>query len=320
MKKALFIILTALFILSGGPARQANSAILLDRVVAKVNSDIITWSELRKRIEIEDKDMLKGLTDEEREKRISLIEKPFLDSMIDMRLQIQEAHKLGIGVSSSETNDAVSDIRKKYDLTDESLAESLRAEGYTLEEYMKQLSDQILLSKVVRAEVRDTVLVPDKEVDEYYQTNKENIQKEEKVKIRQILFILRDSSQRADLETKAEEAIQRIKKGEDFSKMAGELTEDSNRQFGGDLGYISRGSVLKEIEDEAFSLKVGEVSSPFWSSRGLHIIKVEDKIGDAAIEKTKAKIREMLFEKAFKSKYEDWIKKLREQAYIEMMQ
>ncbi len=150
------------------------SAVLLDRVVATVNNEVITWSELRRDIELESKEFLKGFTDEDREKKIKELEKSFLNSMIDLKLQLQEAHQAGLDVSPSETDSAIADIKRKYNLTDESLIESLKAEGFTLEEYRTRLAEQILLSKVVRYEVKDNILITDKEIEEYYEANKEN--------------------------------------------------------------------------------------------------------------------------------------------------
>lgn len=319
MKETIFLVLIVFSVLPMYKLHQANGAVLLDRVVATVNNEVITWSELRKNFELESKEFLRGLTDEEREKKINEFEKPFLQSMIDMKIQLQEALGLGLDVSPSETNDAIADIKKKYNLTDENLIESLKAEGFTLEEYRIRLAEQILLSKAVRYEVKDNILITDKEIEEYYEANKEKYRREGKVRIRQIFFAKpEDDIQKANIEVKAQEIIQRIKKGEDFAKLASEFSEDVSKQYGGDLGYVSRGSVLKEIEDVAFALKVGEVSKLFWSSTGLHIVKLEDKIDSSNIEEIRKEIKEILFEEEFKLKYEDWIKRLREKAYIEI--
>ena len=290
----------------------AHSNILLDRVVATVNNDVITWSELRKSIALENKALLSNLSNEEKEKKIKEIEKPFLNDLIDMKLQLQQAVRLGLAVSPAETNEAINDIKKKFNLADESLIEHLKADGLTLEEYRARLSEQILLSKVIRFEVMDTILVTDKQIEEYFEANKEKYQKDVKVRIRQILFTDTSSLQ------KAEEVLQRIRKGEDFGKLAAEYSEDASKSFGGDLGYISRGSMMKEIEDIAFSLKVGEVSEPFQSSRGIHIIKIEERLESAAEEKVREHIKRLLFEKAHQSKFENWLKELREKAYIEI--
>jgi len=320
MKKITVFALVLFFSFQGYMVKhRAYSAVLLDRIVATVNNEVITWSELRRNIELEGKEFLKGLTDEEREIKIKELEKPFLNSMIDLKLQLQEARRVRLNVSLSEADGAVSDIKKKYNLTDESLIESLKAEGFTLEEYRTRLAEQILLSKVVRYEVKDKILITDKEIEEYYEANKKKFHEEEKVRIRQIFFAKpEDNTQKADIEAKAQELIQRIEKGEDFAKIAGEFSEDASKEFGGDLGYVSHGSVLKEIEDVAFALKVGEVSKPFWSPAGLHIVKLEDRKEGGNIEEVRNKIKEILFNEAFKLKYAEWVKRLRAKAYIEI--
>jgi peptidyl-prolyl cis-trans isomerase SurA len=298
---------------------KSYGGILLDRIVATVNGEVITWSELRKVIELEGKEFLKGTTGEERERKIKELEKSFLNDLIDMKLQLQEARRIGLDVSDSETEGAINEIKKKYNLTDEAFINSLKAEGFTLEEYKTRLAEQILLSKVVNFEVRNNIIISDREIEEYYEANKEKYSEKEKVRIRQIFFAPpEDEAKRADIEAKAEEVIERIKKGEDFAKLASEFSEDPSREFGGDLGYVSRGSILKEIEEIAFGLKTGEVSKPFWSSKGLHIIKLEDRIEGKDIEEVREEIKEILFERAFKLRYDEWIKKLREKAYIEI--
>ncbi len=300
-------------------AGKSSGAILLDRVVAAVNDEIITWSELRKAIELDGREHLQSLSGEAREKKIKELEKPFLNRLIDVRLQLQEARKLRFNVSASEIDDAINDIKRKYNLTEEALDDSLKREGLSLKEYRKSLSDQILLSKVLNYDVKSKVFISDKAIEEYYKANIGKYQKDEKVRIMQIFFALpEDDSKKAAIEAKAGEIMQRIQKGEDFAKLAGEYTEDPLRASGWDIGYVKRGGLLKEVEEAAFSLKPGENSKPFWSSAGLHIIKVVDRVEGGSIEKIREAIKGILFEEAFNLKLDEWIKELRETAYIEI--
>ncbi len=319
MKKLIFLAIIYCFLFTV-LCLPSFSAILLDRVVATINGEVITWSELRKRIELENKNLLKDLTGKAREKKINEIEAPFLNNIIDLKLQLQAARRLGFGVGLAETDAAVAEIMKKYNLTDESLAESLKAEGFDMEEYKNQLAEQILLTKVVRYEVKTSIVIGDKQIREYYEVNKEKYRKGEKVRIRLIFFAgdAKDNLQKTDIEAKAEEVMQMIEAGEDFAKIASEFSEDASKEVGGDLGYVSRGSVLEEIEDVVFDMKSGEVSKPFWSSVGLHIVKLEDRTEGSEVKKIRDEIKGILFEEAFKLKLEEWVKKLREEAYIEI--
>ncbi|MBI4710358.1 MAG: SurA N-terminal domain-containing protein, partial [Nitrospirae bacterium] len=104
-------------------------ASLLDRVVATVNNEIITWSDLRRTIEQEGKGLFKESAGNARE-----IEKTFLNNMIDVRLQLQEARRKGVEVKDSELDEAIANIKKKYNMKQEDFITSLGAEGYTLEE------------------------------------------------------------------------------------------------------------------------------------------------------------------------------------------
>ena len=317
-KKRLLSLITALILLVAGElftAGQSVGAVLLDRVVAAVNDEIITWSELRKAIELDGRENLSGLTGEERDKKIRELEKPFLNKLIDMRLQLQEARKVRFNVSASEVDDAINDIKRKYNLTDEALDDSLRKEGLTLQEYRTNLSDQILLLKVINYNVKSKIFISDKAIEEYYKANIGKYQKDEKVRIMQIFFAsTEDASKKAAIEAKAQDVMQRIQKGEDFAKLASEYSENPS---GWDIGYIKRGGLLKEIEEAAFSLKPGENSKPFWSVAGLHIIKVVDRTGGDS-GKAREEIKGILFEEAFNLKLEEWIKELRETAYIEI--
>lgn len=294
-------------------------AILLDRVIAVVNEDAITWGELRRLIEQEGRGFIRGLGDKEREEALKGLEKTFLNNMIDIKLQLQEARRKGFDVKASEVEEAIAEIKKKFNLTEENFLASLKAEGFTHEEYKRKMREQILLSKVVNYEVRSNVLITEKEITDFYNVNKEVYEREESVRIRQIFFNApEDKKEKARLEAKAQEIIKRLEAGQDFSRLAEEYSEDVSRRFGGDLGYISRGTVLKEIEDVTFAMKEGEISKPFWSPKGLHIIKVEHRLDPTNPEKIRDEIKGILFEKEFRAKYEEWIKDLRAKAHIEI--
>ncbi len=321
MKKTIFITSIAIIALSIQmlDLQDVSSAVLLDRVVATVNDEVITWSELMNVIAFEGKEYLNKGNEKERQEKIKELERPFLNSLIDMKLQIQEARKLGLDVEDSEVEGAINDIKKKFNLTDEAFINSLQSERLALGDYRKKLSNQILLQKVVNFAVKGNIVISEKDIEEYYETNKEKYGEKEKLKIRQIFFAApEDDSQKTAIEAKAQDMIQRIQRGEDFAKLASEFSEDASGQFGGDLGYITRGSALREIEEAAFALKIGEVSRPFWSPTGLHIIKLEDKIEGGGIERIRDRIKEALFQKAFELKYHEWKAGLREKAYVEI--
>jgi len=320
MKKQQIIILFAIGMLLLRPfTGMSSSAVLLDKVAATVNDEVITWSELMNVIYLEGKKFLTDVSEEGKHQRIKELERPFLNNLVEMKLQLQEARRLALDVSESELDAAVAEIKTKYGMTDEVFMNSLQAEGLTMNDYKARFADQILLRKVVNFAVKNNIVVSDREIEEYYEKNKKDFAGEEKVSIRQIYFAMPDDeSGQAAIEEKARGIFQRITAGEDFAKMASEFSEDPSRQFGGDLGYVNRGSIISEVEDMAFALKTGEVSSPFRSPAGLHIIKVDDRIEGGSLEKVREKVKEIIYQKTFEEKYNEWRTGLRENAYVEI--
>lgn len=294
-----------------------DSAILLDRVVALVNKEVITWSELYQMIEREATDKMESLDEKGRLKIFKENEEIFLERLIDIRLQVQEAQRLGIEATNRDVEDAILNIKTKYDLSDDIFKESLEKEGLTLEEYKEKLSEQIMISKLVNQQVRSKIVVSDEEVDDYFNKNKEQLSLEESYKLRQIFFKSPESDDiKSDIEEKASYIIERLEKGEEFSHLAKEYSEDPAKNVGGDLGFIHKKFLAEEFKNVLSGMEVGDFSMPFWTEKGLHIIKLEDKKTAQTIEEVKEKIRKQLREKKFMKSYERWIKDLRNRAHI----
>jgi peptidyl-prolyl cis-trans isomerase SurA len=298
---------------------SVHASVLFDRVVAVVNKEVITWSDLYQMMESEATDQLKKLSDEERMKVFKNNEAVFLDKLIDVRLQIQEAKKLGIEVSPEDIKETIENIKKKYSLTDQALEESLKKEGLTLEEYKKRLSDQILISQFINQRIKNKIVISEEEVKKYTDASKESSTDDETFKLRQIFFKKpKTDAEKKVTEEKASLVIQRLNAGEDFSTLAKEYSEDPSGKRGGDLGYIKKDYMAKEFVDVLLKMKPGDFSNPFWTESGLHIIKLDEK----PIVRNKAEIeenaRKHLVEEEFLDRYKSYIKGLREKAHIEI--
>jgi len=299
--------------------QSLSAAILLDRVVAVVNKEVITWSELYRIMESEASEQVKALNDEERNKVFKNNEVAFLEKLIDMKLQIQEAGRLGLQVREEEVREAIENIKKKYQMTDAALEESLKKEGLNFEEYKKRLSDQILISQGVSHQIRNKVVITDDQVKKYIESHKLSPAGEEEFRLKQIFFRKpKDDSRRKELEEKAAMIVQRLKGGEDFAALAWEYSEDPSAKIGSDLGYVKKSYMAKEFVNVLSSMKAGDVSMPFWTDQGLHIIKLEERISAKSSDEQKDSIRKQLEEEAFAEKYRSYIKSLRENARIEI--
>lgn len=292
------MIILILLLLTYGHA----SAVFLDKIVAVVNDDVITWSELVKEMQIDPSAASQG-------------ERAVLDRLIDKKLQILEAKRLGMKVKKSEIQSAIKDIQSKYNITEKQLQESLGDQGLNMEDYQTELKEQILLTKVVTFEIRSKIILTDQEIRRYYKTHYDE-EGDEQVKLKQIFINPpQDKQAEQDVKKMVETIYGRLQTGEDFATVANGL---SSSVMDGDLGYVTKKELLPEVADVAFSLNPGEVSRPFHSSRGIHIIKVEDKKGKGSYESVKEEIKNRLYEETFQQNYNQWLNDLRKKAFIEI--
>ena len=298
------------------PTPQAP--ILLDRVVAVVNKEVITWSELYKAMEFEAAAQIRNLGEEERKKIIKQSEPSFLESLIDARLQLQEAQRLGLEVTHKEITETIETIRKKYSMTEDDFAGSLKKEGLSLVEYKKRLYEQILINKVVTHQIRNKIIVSDDLIKKYMEEHKANFSGIEKYKLRQIFFKKPEKDvDEKTIEEKAALIIKRLKDGEDFSALAWIYSDDPSRKIGGDLGFVNKDLLAKEFIDVLSDMKIGDYSMPFRTERGLHIIKLDEIVFAQNTDKMK-EVQKKLAEEQFTDRYKSWVKGLREKAYIEV--
>lgn len=294
----------------------AEEPVLLDRVVAVVNQDVITWSELYKNMDTDASPQLRELKDEERVKIYKESEESFLETIINVKLQLQEAKSLGLHVGDDEVKEAIESIKKKYSMTDDSFQDSLKKEGYTLTDYRKRLKEQILIGKVVNQQVRSKVFVTPEEVEKFIRQDRRD---SEGFRISQIFFKKpENAADKSKVEEKASAVLKKLNGGEGFRELAKSYSEDPSRVDGGDLGFIKKENLLREFTEAVSNLKPGEVSAPFWSERGLHIIKLEEKKEKKSTGEMKDEAEKIVSEKIFTERYNAWVKSLREKSFIEI--
>jgi peptidyl-prolyl cis-trans isomerase D len=141
----------------------------------------------------------------------------------------------------------------------------------------------------------DKVTIAEKEISDFYELNQESFKNPKKIKARHILLkVSPDASESEKTETKekALSLLKRLQDGEDFAALAKKYSQDPAASKGGDLGYFTRGQMVKPFEELAFSLKKGELGGPVKTQFGWHIIRVDD-IKDATV-KTFSEVRNQI--------------------------
>lgn len=312
---------TGVFFLCYGPVSPGGTVV--DRIVAVVNQEVITYSEIEKRSraapqEIQAEDRL------EKQKRTQEVFRKVLDRIIEEKLIEQEAKKSGIKVTPKEIEGAIDEVKQRNKINQEQLEEALAVEGLTLETFKKDLEKKILRNKFVHSIVKVEQKPGEKELTEFFLKNANQYRVKESYRPAHILFLVPQEAtpeQIRGIRKKSQRVLEKIKEGADFAEMAMEYSEDaSTRKEGGDLGYFNKGELLPALERQAMKLQVGEVSDLVRTEFGFHILKLLDRKGGEPppFEEIKERVQADYYENEFEKAYQQFLSKLKEKSVIEI--
>jgi len=318
MKK--FFLLVGFFLFLYGPISLSEAVV--DRVVAVVNQEIITLSEVEKWIdplkdEIVTKDRL------ERREQVQEICRKVLERLIEEKLIDQEVKKSGVKVPSKEVEATLEEVKRRNAATQEDLEKALAADGLTLEAYKKQIEKGLQRQKLINWSVKVETKAGEKEFREFYQKNMDRYRTNETYRPGQILFIIPKGAtpeEIREIKKKCQKVLEKIKGGEDFGEMALLYSEDTSNKDRGDLGYFKKGELLPAFQREALRLKVGEVSEIVRTEFGVHIIKLLDRKGmdPLPFEEVQEKVKADYFESEMEKALKQYLSTLKEKSVIDI--
>ena len=302
-------------------AAQPVLAMVVDRVVAKVNGEIITLSNVEEMVSVTKQQLSASKTPSEfSEKEIT---EKSLNGIIEEKLQLQEAKKSGLEVDDESIQLALDDIMKRNNITESQMEEMLEAEGRSMKQYKEVIRNQILVTKVVQFHMGKSAGATNKQIQKYYDEHQKDYWQPRQPFVRHILFIADESATpevKQLKKVKANEIIRQIRAGNDFSEMAKKYSEDVSANTSGEVGLLKKGHFVPEFEKVAFSLKPGEISDVVESRYGYHIIKVDRVIPGKArsLDEVKEKIEQVLQFENKKKKYQKWMDELKNHAIIQI--
>lgn len=310
MRKPVVVFLTVIgILLSHGTPSLATSSVIVDRVVAVVNDEIITMSDLQREENLNKKGEVKH------------DERLVLEDMIDRKLQMAVAKRVGMDVTDKELAEALADIMKRNNLTSKQFSDALAKEGISLDQYRAELREQIALARLFNKYVRSGIAVDEAEVRAFYERNTTAYALPQEIRVRQIFLSLPENAtpgQIAAVKEKAEAVYNRAKKGEDFIQLVREVSQGVTVKDDGDLGFMQREQALSEIQEATRALTSGDISSPFLCAGGYNILRMEEiKTPRRAFDKVKDEITKTLYEQKVENTYRSWLQTLRSDSHIE---
>jgi parvulin-like peptidyl-prolyl isomerase len=292
----------------------AARAEIVERVVAKVNGDIVTLSDFQSRQLTAAQAARVG--PDRVEAFLRQNNARILQDAIDELLLTQRADELGMKAPPQAVREIIDNIKKENKLeTDAELEEQLRREGMTMDDLRRSIGRSMLRRYVLQREIEPKVAVSEEDSYAEYQAKKAEYTKPETVTLEEILVVGEDA------EAKAQALVGRARGDEDFGALARAYSQAPSAKNGGELGRLARGELSPELEKRAFALTKGAVSDPIPQGEGYRILKVVEKTETHVVpyDEAKKEIRQKLGEQRIQKEYEDYLKTLRDKAIVSVM-
>ncbi len=280
-----------------------------DRIVAVVNTEVITQTELEEEVNDMKGQARLRFTGRELNQRLRQIDFMGINRMIERKLQIQIAKRRGIKVTDDEVKDAIARLRRLGEAPNENDPKE-----------MALLKDQLTALRIINQQVRSSLLVSDEEMHRFYDQHQQRFRLPSEVRISQILIGLGPGSEMLAVREKAQRVYALLRKGESFEELAGQYSEGAEGRRGGSLGFVRIGDMLPQIQKAIEGLSLGQPSEPIASPLGMHIIRLDERKAAQyrPYEEVREDIRNAVFQLKSEDAYQAWIKDLKDQSYIEV--
>jgi peptidyl-prolyl cis-trans isomerase SurA len=247
----------------------------LDGVVAIVNNDIITRSELNQAVAMAEKQLAASNTPAPPMQQLQL---QVLNQLIDKKLELQTAERMGITVSEDQLNQAIQSIAAKNNMTVAQLHDAITNEGVNFAEYRKQLKEQLIMHQVLQEAVGSSIKITPQDIKNAESSPALTANNHAQYDIDDILIALPDEPSSADVQraySSAQSIMTQLKNGANFKTIAAANSSGDEALRGGDLGWRSLNDLPTVFAEKVISMKPGEIAGPIRTGNGLHIIKLE---------------------------------------------
>jgi peptidyl-prolyl cis-trans isomerase SurA len=307
------------------PEAISEEGVLVDRIVAQVNNDVITLYELNRKAApfIKRVRSMARPLDEERRMIYELREK-VLNQMVDEKLTDQEVERYNIRVSEEAIDKTIEEMKKRTYMTDQQLRDSLEKEGLTMDDYRERMKNQILRVRLVNREVKSKIVITDEDIRAYYEKNRSQYVGEGSVHLRQIVMAMPSMGSEEEKQAVRDRMAlvrEKAENGEPFGDLAREYSESPDAKDGGELGTFELNDLAPQILKSISGLKGGEVSDVLETERGLQLFYIDELIAGEgkSLEEVSMEIENILYDEIVNRKFMTWLNDLRERSHIKII-
>jgi peptidyl-prolyl cis-trans isomerase SurA len=316
--------LATLMLAPGSASGQAKpKSVIVEEIIARVNNSIITLSDYQKadnQLREEIQHECQGCTADKMEGLYRDRQKDLLRDLIDQQLLVQRAKDQGVSVETDVIK-RLDEVRKSNNLQSlDDLEKAVEGEGMSWDDYKAQIRNSLLTQEVIAKEMRGRIVIGEDDIKKFYDEHQKEFVRPEQVVLAEIFLSTTDKTPEESgvILRKAEDYLNRLKKGEEFAEMAKRYSEGSTAKEGGGLGTFERGQLSKQLEDATFSLNRGGLTDVIQTKTGYEILKVVDRFqaGLQPLEKVRREIENQIYMKKMQPSLREYLAQLREESYV----
>ncbi|MBI5581688.1 MAG: SurA N-terminal domain-containing protein [Deltaproteobacteria bacterium] len=307
------------------PAPAAET-IIVDRIVAVVNDDIITQHDVETTLRpYLENTKAQGFSPEMQRQAIARLRKDVMDTLIENKLTDQEVKRYNITVSEEEIDQQIAQIKRMNSVTDEDIRAMLSGRGMNWADYRKDIKGMLQRTKLVNREVTSRVVITKDEIKAYYEKNLAKYGGSRKYHLWNLFAKLprnADSAERQEAQARLQAALAEIKEGRAFEDVASSSGAGTGGLQGSDLGLFRAEELTPQLREVVKTMSAGAVSPIVESEFGFQVVFVQ-QIAETAgrpLAEVEPEIQEILYRERVDGKIKTWITELRRRSHIKIME
>lgn len=316
MKHAFWTVLIILFSFCNTEAK------IVDRIYAQVNDDIITLSDVNRRLDAIRRELATQMKGEQLEKAIRDAEGSVLDGLIEDKLLIQKAIELGVDADvEPNVSSQIQQIMKENNIDNrDDFERALEEQGTNYQDFHDLVQDQMMQNAIIDYFVRSRITLMKSDVEQYYKNHATDFATPEEISLSEITVTVAAEGSEAAAESRARDIYNRLKQGESFAELASRYSRGATASKGGSIGSNLLEKWHPDIVKAIAGLESGDITEPQKTSGGYVIYRVDSRKHSIVppLEEVELQIKQLIYNERFEPELERYINRLKEEAYIQI--
>ncbi|TAK73371.1 MAG: hypothetical protein EPO11_08540 [Gammaproteobacteria bacterium] len=320
MKNVLMImsmLLCSLLVCTNVYAKNKQSEQALDQIVAIINDDVVTKSELNHAIDMVKLQMTQGHQPVPAD---SVLQKQVLDQLINKKLQLQLAKQANIAITDTEVDKAINHIAQQNNMSVKDLYQHINSDGMKTDDYRAEIHDQMTLQKIEQSELMNHITVTPEEVTAFMHSKEWQNNALKEYHLEDIMIPFSDTPSTEEIlssKKRAQAVLTKLNDGKTFAEVEQSDTGGDRALQGGDLGWRKLPEIPSVFAEKVAHMRANQIAGPIQAPNGFHIIRlIEVRSISTQAAPGRKQVEELLFQRKFAEAVQVWVSKLRGQAFI----